>query len=307
MSHRLMRSPSLRSRLFSYVLKKKFKPALSPDKLDLDRLRARLEAQARSQKIVKGVSVQPVDESGVKGEWQIPEGAPDDQCIFYCHGGGYAFCSPATHRAMTAALAKESGYKVFSLDYRLCPENPFPAPVEDALACYHWLQKQGITTDRIVLGGDSAGGGLCLALMLKLKQLNEPLPAGALLLSPWTDMTVSGDSVEANEPSCAMFYADSIRTGAQNYVPEDDRSNPLASPLFGDLAGLPPLWVVASDNEVLRDDSVRLAEKIQQQGGEVELMMWSRQPHVWPTFYPFLPEAKLSVQQMAEFVRTRIA
>ncbi|MGH1374286.1 MAG: alpha/beta hydrolase [Cellvibrionaceae bacterium] len=306
MSHRLMHSPSWRSRLFSFVLKKKFKPMMKPDHLDLPRLRRQLEAQAKNKKILKGVSINSVSEGRVKGEWQIPVGAPSTSCILYCHGGGYSFGSPATHRQMTSALAKESGLRVFSLDYRLSPEHPFPAPVDDAMACYQWLREQGIDSEKIIVAGDSAGGGLCLALMLLLKQQGEALPRAAMLLSPWTDLAATGDSVVDNEASCAMFYSASIPAGASIYTNGADCKNPLVSPLYGDLHGLPPIWVCVSDNEVLRDDSIRLSEKIESNGGSVELLQWVGQPHVWPTFYPLLPEAKLSVRQMASFAQRQL-
>ncbi len=307
MSHRLMLSPSWRSRLLSFVLKKKFKPMMKPERLDLPRLRQQLESQAKHKKIIKGVSIKPVSEGSIKGEWQIPEGASDESCILYCHGGGYSFGSPATHRQMTSALAKESGLKVFSLDYRLSPEHPFPAPVDDAVACYGWLREQGIASERMVIAGDSAGGGLCLALMLRLKQQGQPLPRAAMLLSPWTDLAATGASVVDNESSCAMFYAESIPAGANIYTDGGDCKDPLVSPLYGDLSGLPPVWICVSDNEVLRDDSIRLAEKIKSNKGSVELLQWVAQPHVWPTFYPLLPEAKVSVKQMAAFAQRQLS
>ncbi|MAZ88550.1 MAG: alpha/beta hydrolase [Cellvibrionaceae bacterium] len=307
MSHRLMGAPSWRSRLFSFVLKRKFKPMMSADKLDLPRLRQQLEQQAKNQKIDPEVLIEAVAEEKVKGEWQIPEAADEQSCILYCHGGGYSFCSPTTHRPMTAALAKQSGIRVFSLDYRLSPEHPFPAPIEDAVNCYQWLRDQGIQPANIVLAGDSAGGGLCMALLLKLKRMGEALPSGALLLSPWTDLAATGASVMQNESSCAMFYAESIAAGGAIYLAGESTTHPLASPLYGDLSDLPPLWITVSDNEVLRDDSIRLAERVEQQGGEVELSVWKKQPHVWPTFYPFLPEAKVCVRQMADFVTRRLA
>lgn len=306
MSHRLMHSPSWRSRFFSLVLKKKFKPMLKPEKLDLLRLRRVLESRASNKKAPRGVAITRVNEDGVKGEWQTPVDAAQDRCILYCHGGGYSFGSPATHRQMTSGLAKESSLSVFSLDYRLSPEHPFPAPLEDAINGYQWLRQQGFTSKNIVIAGDSAGGGLCLALMLKLKQLGEPLPCAAMLLSPWTDLAATGGSVVDNESTCAMFYADSIATGASIYTGGGDCKNPLVSPLYGDLSKLPAIWICVSDNEVLRDDSIRLAEKIRSQNGSVELLQWVSQPHVWPTFYPLLPEAKVSVRQMAVFAQQQL-
>ncbi|TQV81383.1 alpha/beta hydrolase [Exilibacterium tricleocarpae] len=288
------------------MLKRQFKPLVSARELDLARLRQRLEKQARFQRSSAGVQIESVDRGQVKGEWQLPAAAAPAPVILYLHGGGYAFCSPLTHRPLTTGLAKTASCRVFSLDYRLAPEHPFPAAVEDALQGYRYLLEEGIDASSILVAGDSAGGGLSLALLLKLKALGEPLPTGAMLLSPWTDMATTGQSLQENESTCAMFTAAAIRRAAGIYVNGGDTREPLASPLYGDLRGLPPLLVYVSDSELLRDDAVRLAKSAVDHGVDVSLRVWPRQPHVWPVFYPLLPEAKRCVAEMAEFARQRM-
>lgn len=302
-------NPSLRSRLMSLLLKKTFKSKVTRSEVEFSHLRKAMEKQSAGKKHEAGVEVSQVDVDGIKGEWQIPDviyQGLEDACFLYLHGGGYAFCSPLTHRPMTTAISKRAGIRVFSLDYRLAPEHPFPAPVDDAVAAYQWLLNQGIKSDRIIIAGDSAGGGLSMALMLSLKQRQIPLPAGAILLSPWTDMTLSGDSHISNGKSCAMFNFEVIERGASTYLAGAAANDPLASPLWGDLSGLPPLSVHVSDSEVLRDDSIRLSEKAKGKGVTLDIHIWKKQPHVWPVFYPFLPEAKHCIKDMVNFIHQQL-
>jgi acetyl esterase/lipase len=203
---------------------------------------------------------------------------------------------------MTAKLAQCSVAQLFSLDYRLAPENPHPAAVEDAVAGYRWLLDQGIAPERMVVAGDSAGGGLTMALLLSLKEAGLPLPGGAILLSPWTDLSGSGASVKANAESCAMFTEGGINEGAAHYIGDGDALNPLISPLFGDLEGLPPILAYASDSELILDDTLRLAERAEAAGVDMETHIWKDQPHVWPMFYPQIPEAAETLAQMGDFV-----
>lgn len=302
--------PSLRSRFMSWFLKRTFKSKVIQESMEFSYLRSAMEKQAAGKKYERGVSLAPVNEAGVKGEWQTPE-MIDSSCseavLFYLHGGGYAFGSPATHRAMTTGIARRAGIKVFSLDYRLAPEHPYPAPVEDAVAAYRWLLDQGVKPERIIVSGDSAGGGLSMALLLSLKQLQLPLPAGAILLSPWTDMTVSGDSHHDNQMSCAMFNRNAIQRGAENYLSGAAATDALASPLMGDLSGLPPISIHVSDSEVLRDDSLRLVEQQTAVDTPIDIHIWKKQPHVWPVFYPLLPEAKHCINDMAAFIHQQLA
>lgn len=240
---------------------------------------------------------------GIAGEWVtqagLPEAAP---VLLYLHGGGYLACSPKTHRPITGAFAK-AGLRVWVPDYRLAPEHPFPAAVEDAEATWHGLIARGYTAANIGVAGDSAGGGLALALMLALRDGKHALPAAAVLFSPWTDLTATGESIKTNAKRDAMFHAPGTAEGARYYLGAADARTPLASPLFADLHGLPPLLIHAGDREILRDDSTRLTKKARAAGVCVEERIWPVVPHVWQ-LASFVPEARESLKRAAEFLKT---
>jgi len=188
-------------------------------------------------------------------------------------------------------------------DYRLAPEHPFPAGLEDALACYRWLRSQGTPAGQIVLAGDSAGGGLLLSLLLTLRDAGEALPAAAVCMSPWTDLAGTGASVVSNTLSDVWFFGESLPIAARLYLGQTAPTHPIASPLYADLHGLPPLLIHASDNEVVRDDSVRFAWKAKEAGVPVDLKVWPGLPHVWQAFIPFIPEARESLNEMVAFLQ----
>lgn len=270
----------------------------------VDYLRSKLElSQFLRSLITPRVNARPVNEGLVKGEWLQLTGDPQ-QTVYYLHGGGYVACSPKTHRPFTAALSRAANAKVFALDYRLAPEHRFPAAVEDAVAGYRWLLGQGIDPQDIVIGGDSAGGGLTLATLVALRNGGERLPRAAFVLSPWTDLAVTGRSIGANDESDPMFYGDSIRWMAPVYVGDASPRDSLVSPLYADLSKLPPLLIYVSDTEVLLDDSIRLAERARQYGVSVDLRVWNDLPHVWPIFVAFkLPESFQALGEIAQFIQ----
>lgn len=240
------------------------------------------------------------------GDWIEPAAgaaAETARTLLYLHGGGYYFCSPATHRVITLGLATRAGARTFVPAYRLAPEHRFPAAVEDAVGAYRGLLAAGTPARRIVVAGDSAGGGLALALLLSLRQAGDPLPAGAVLFSPWTDLAATGASITRNDRSDPMFHGNRIAEGARIYLGDARPTEPLASPLYADLAGLPPLFIQASDSEVMLDDSTRLADKAAKAGVPVEFRAWHKLPHVWPFFASFLPEGRAALDEAAAFIR----
>lgn len=250
------------------------------------------------------VSIEEVDAGGVQAEWVCWPGSSDDSALVYFHGGGYVFGSPAGHRDLAWRLSKEGGVRVLMVDYRLAPEHRFPAAVDDATAAYRWVLDQGIDPQKIMVGGDSAGGGLSAALMVNLKNLGIPQPKAAVLLSPWLDLTGSGETMTTNEDKDAMLTSEAIRRFTGFYLGEGtDPKAPLASPIFADLSGLPPMYIVVGDSEVLLSDSERLAEKLREAGGEVKLDVWPKMPHVFPILARLIPEAKKAVSDIAEYVR----
>lgn len=298
---------SLRSRIISQVLRWRLKPKLTSENFDPPRFRRWLDREMGSRSTQPGVQITAAEDAPVPGEWSIPEGAPEGECLLYLHGGGYLFGSPRSYRQFVTRFAHRAGMRLFTPDYRLAPEYPFPAAVDDALATWRWLLDKGIPASSIVLAGDSAGGGLSLALIHALKDLGLPLPAAVITLSPYSDLLTTGESLESNTDSCVMFSADGIRRAAETYLAGSDGSSPLASPLYGDFTGFPPLLVYVSDTEALRDDSLRVAERATEAGVAVDLRVWHAQPHVWPIFYPLLPEADRTIAEMAQFIEAHKA
>lgn len=251
----------------------------------------------------RGVAITPVTEDGIRGEWVDPK-EPLEGAILYMHGGGYVSCSPETHRPITGALARLSRRRVFSLDYRLAPENRFPAAVEDVVAAYRWLlDKQSIRAGRIALGGDSAGGGLALALLLQAREDELPMPACAVCFSPWTDLTGGGMSIRENDGSCDMFTPENIADFAAAYLGEASPLEPLASPAYSDLTGLPPLLFHVSSSELLLDDSRRVHSAVVQAGGSSRLEVIEGVCHGWQLLGGALPEARKSLEDAAAFIR----
>jgi len=243
------------------------------------------------------------------GEWIEP--VPPDQtartrCVLYLHGGGYIAMSAVTHRALTSRLATYSAASLFALNYRLAPEHPFPAALEDALAAYRALVANGTAASHIVVAGDYAGGGLALALLVALRDGGDTLPAAAVLFSPWTDLAATGQSIVTNNASDALFFGSWVAQTARHYLGHTPATNPLASPVYADLRGLPPLLIQVSGSEVLLDDSRRVAEHAQLCNVDVTLQIWPDQPHGWQIFAPILPEARAALRDAGAFIRTRL-
>jgi len=293
---------SMASRLCSWYLKRRFKPILADEAFDPVRFRKSIDRQMAKTGVAGGVSVDVVDTPTLKGQWLTPKNADGHGCILYCHGGGYLFGSAEAYQSFTSRLALASGMRVFSLEYRLAPEYRYPAAAEDVLEAWRYLLSSH-DPERIVVMGDSAGGGLALSLLAQLTSTALPMPAGALVLSPYADLMVTGSSVEANDQHCAMFTAAGIRRAASGYLDGANGKEPAASPMYADFNGFPPLQIYVSSSEVLRDDGVRVAERAADAGVPVSLHIWDKQPHVWPLFLPWLPEARKTVKEMAEFAR----
>jgi len=246
------------------------------------------------------VRCQPVNADGVPGEWIAAPGA-DLGTILYLHGGAYTLGSINTHREMVARLSRSTGMRALAINYRLAPEHPYPAALEDATLVYRWLLSQGIDAARIIVAGDSAGGGLTLATLVALRDAGEPLPAGAVCISPWTDLACTGDCVHEKAPLDKILSPDALSRSAKSYAGEHDLRSPLISPLYADLRGLPPLLIQVGTDEILLDDARRIAEKAQMAGVNATLEIWEEMFHVFQII-PFLPETKKALKQIADFV-----
>jgi monoterpene epsilon-lactone hydrolase len=270
-----------------------------------DYRRARAILRPDRYNVPASIRVTPAQLGGVPGEWVE---APKSRGIvlLYLHGGGYFGCSAETHRPITAGFALQ-GFCVYAPDYRLAPENRFPAAVEDAIAVYRALLNAGHEPHQIVVSGESAGGGLVLSLMLALRSAGVPLPASAAVFSPWTDLAATGDSIRANSNRCSMFIGTDIAPSARYYLGDTDPRNPLASPLYADLSGLPPLLIHVGQDEVLRDDSTRLAEHACAAGVHVELKIWPVVPHAWQLAAHMIPEGRASLREAGDFLRAHAA
>jgi monoterpene epsilon-lactone hydrolase len=251
------------------------------------------------------VRISPAQVGGVAGEW-VEGASPTNTVLLYFHGGGYFGCSAASHRPITVGFALQ-GFRVLAPDYRLAPENQFPAAVDDAVATYRGLLADGYSPASVVVAGDSAGGGLALSLLLALREAAVPLPAGAVLFSPWTDLAATGESIRTNAARCAMFHGPDIGPSALYYLGDTDPRNPLASPLYADLTGLPPLLIHVGADEILRDDSTRLAQRAQGAGVRVKLKIWPVVPHAWQLAPHRVPEARRSLREGATFLRELVA
>ncbi len=295
--------PSLKANILNWYLKWSLKRH-PLHLMDPEKLRAGTDRMAPNTPPA-GITIEKRDDGAVRGEWHRNKNAEDGNLIFYLHGGGYVFGSAKSHRAVTFALAAASRADVFSLNYRMAPEHPFPAAVDDALDAYRWLLDQTREPQRIVVAGDSAGGGLVLALMLCARDHGLPMPAGAVLYSPWTDLATSGASLSHNEKSDVMFKKVYIVEGAKKYLGGANPQTPLASPLYADLSGLPPIQTFTSDNEILYSDSVRLHERLVTAGVTSQLVVEKGLAHVWPIFVGKMPEADRSVAQSADFIQQR--
>ncbi|WP_210261277.1 alpha/beta hydrolase [Enterovirga aerilata] len=247
-----------------------------------------------------GVRVRAAHVGGVEGEWLEPRDARAD--LLYLHGGAYVVGSPATHRMLAGAFCSH-GFRVFVPHYRRAPEHPFPAALEDAESAYRGLLGAGLDPRAPAIAGESAGGGLALSLLLRLREAGGPLPPSAALFSPWTDLALSGRSIQANDEAEALFFKDNLPGIARLYLGGAEPRTPLASPLYADLAGLPPLLIHVGEREILLDDALRLAERARDAGVEVTLKRWPVVPHGWQLLQRIVPEAAQSVAEAAEFLR----
>ena len=254
----------------------------------------------------RGVRVEAVRAGDVRGEWVTAPGTGPG-AILYMHGGGYVAGSPGTHRPITAALGRLTGRRVFSLDYRLAPEHRFPAAVDDAVAGYRWLLGQGIAPSQVALAGDSAGGGLLLATLLRARDDGMPVPACGVCFGAWTDLAGTGRSLTSNNGLCATFRPETIPEFARVYLGMRAPTEPYASPLYGDVHGLPPLLFQVGAEELLLDDSRRMHEAVLRAGGRSTLEITEGVFHVWHMLDGFLPEARQALTRAAAFIDGALA
>jgi acetyl esterase/lipase len=251
----------------------------------------------------RGSQVENFDIGGIPAAWIGVRQSRLDCSVLFLHGGAYVVASFRNYGHFTWRIARAARARVLAVDYRLAPEHPFPAALDDAAAAYRWMLAQGRDPGRMLIVGDSAGGGLTLALMLKLRDEGAPLPAGAVAMSPWTDLACTGASLHTNADRDPMLVAREVPRMAKMYLRDADPRDPYASPLYGDPRGLPPTLIQAGGDEVLLDDATRMAEKMQAAGCDVELQVTPGMPHVFQLLVPVMPEANAAVASIGDFVR----
>ncbi len=278
--------------------------------LDADRsvaeMRADIDALGSMLPLSEDVVLEPVDAGGVPAAWVTAAGARPGCVILYLHGGGYIIGSIKSHRELAARLSRAAAVRVLLIEYRLAPEHPHPAAVEDATAVYRWLLGTGIAPSRIAIGGDSAGGGLTVAALVALRDAGQPLPAAGVCLSPWVDLEGLGESMTRKAAVDPMVQYEGLREMAKMYLAGLDPRTPLAAPLYADLSGLPPLLIQVGTAETLLDDSTRLAERARKAGVDVTLEPWEEMIHVWQAFAPVLPEGQQAIDRIGSFIQSHI-
>jgi acetyl esterase/lipase len=306
--------PSLRSRLLLFMMKHHhwLRLRFKREKINWNsresilRFRAQCEAGAkRFGKIPAGIEVVPTVVRDLTGEWIMPSRALKDKVIFFVHGGGYVSGSCSDHRIHVAKFVKGTNLAALLFDYRLAPEHPFPAALEDSVKAYRWLLDQGVLPGHIVFAGDSAGGGLCLATLLALRDKGLPLPAAAVALSPWADLKCTGASYRSNAGKCLSPHG-TWTAFSKHYVGGHEPDLPWISPLYGVLEGLPPLLIYVGGDEVLYDDAVSFAKKAKNSGVDVTLRVGEGLFHCYPVCAPIFPEATQAMNEICLFIRMRV-
>lgn len=296
--------PSIQSAVLEFWIRQL--TIFSTKKIDPLVLRKRIEQAAFRLATHRNVKPVAVDVDGIPSEWLVPKGAPEDRAVFYIHGGAWFMGSTHTHRSLVSNIAYTSGVKALSINYRLAPEHPFPAGLMDCLTAYRWLLGMGYPAEKIIVAGDSAGGNLTLALLIALRDSRMPLPAGAICLSPATDLSPDYDWDKGrlhHDPYFSNVRPNSI---LEDYFTYHDPCHPLISPLYANLTGLPPLLIQVGEHEVLLDCVKSFAERASAAGIDTRLVIWPGMFHVFHIFSPFLPEAREAIDQMGEFIRSRL-
>ncbi|MFC2082376.1 alpha/beta hydrolase, partial [Bacteroidota bacterium] len=251
----------------------------------------------------EGFKLDPVKIGELNTEWMIPPGASKDKVILYFHGGGLVLGSIKAHRGIVAKFVKGSGVPALLFDYGLAPEHPYPEGLNDSIAAYKYLLAEGIKPSNIIFGGDSGGGCLLFAALLALKEKGIPLPAAAFALSPWTDLTNSGESWKTNAEADRLTWKDAQTIFSKFYTGDNDPKDPLISPLFGNLKNFRPLLIFAGSDEAMRDDSTRFAEKAEKAGVDVTLVIGDGLFHCYPACAPLFPEAVEAMEQINRFIK----
>lgn len=298
---------SFRSRLYRFFLTRQLRS--QPPITDVAALRTGLDALSRRFKMPKGVIVETLDVGGRPAQWLRPKDAAAEAAILYLHGGAYVAGSLNSHRSMAAHLAKASKVAVLLLDYRLAPEHAYPAALNDAQAAWEWLQHEaGLRHSRVLIAGDSAGGGLALACVHRLRDQAQPLPAGVLLLSPWTDLLMQGETMRTRLGQDPFFFSlDPLHACAALYAGKHSRAAVEISPVYGAYQGFPELFVQVGNDELLLSDAERVVAQAQAAGVKAQLEVWPGMWHVWQMAVNLVPESRRAIAQLGRAAQRMLA
>ena len=268
------------------------------------KIREGMDQLGKMGKLPKDVKCKPTIAGSVPAEWITTPNSESQKVVLYLHGGGYVAGSIASYRDLVARISRVSKARILILEYRLAPEFPFPNALEDSVAAYKWLvSTENIDPNNIIIAGDSAGAGLALATVIKLRNEGFPLPIAIVCLSPWTDLAGNGESLKTNEEIDPFISLEMFEISARTYLGTTDPFNPLASPLYADLQGLPPLLIQVGTSEILLDDSIRFAERAKAAGVDVRLKIWKDMIHIFAIFAFFAPESRQGINQIGEFIQ----
>lgn len=266
-----------------------------------------LEQLAVLAKLPDDVSIEKIRINNIAANWISTPESNLSNIILYLHGGGYVAGSLTSHQDLALRISRASKSRILLIDYRLAPEHPFPAAIDDAILCYKWLlEQEKIPPNRIVIAGDSAGGGLALSTLIKLRDESIPLPTAAVCLSPWTDLAMTGNSIKENAKIDPWLKPSELYFLAELYIGNNDPKNPLISPLYGKLEGLPPILIHAGNAEILKSDSIRFAEKAKEAGIDITLKIWDDMIHVFQAFASWAPEGQEAINKIGEYIKSKL-
>ncbi len=274
------------------------------DNRSLDKRRAEAERLCKLFPSPRGTRFELIDADGVKAEWTDARDCLKDRVVLYFHGGGFIMGSNRTHRSLTAFISRTAGARVLSVDYSLAPEHPFPAGLNDCVGAYKWLRNNGYEPETVIFAGDSAGGNLTIATMLALKAQSERLPAAGVCLSPGFDLALTGKSLQTLAGIDPIIHRGDLEYMVKSYLPDGDPTTETASPLYGDLTGLPPVLIQVGSDEVLLDDSRRFAQRAREMGVQVQLAIYQDMTHVWQMAAGIIPEARKAVEEIGDFMKS---
>lgn len=302
---------SIRSKLIIWLIKNrhllefKLKPEIVDENFSVEKFRNGVDKATEKMKMPNDTTVKKTKINNMCAEWILPPQYSEDKVLIYIHGGGFISGSCKTHRVQVAKFAKVSGLKSLLFDYRLAPEFPFPAAVDDCVEAYQWVLDQKYNPDNIVVGGESAGGTLTLSLLLALKEKGIPYPKAAFSISPITDLRALAETIISNAKKDIVPRGD-YNIWMNFYIADNDPTNPILSPQFGNLEGLPPIYVCVGTHEVHLDDCINIAKKAEEQGVQVTLAKWPKMVHAFPMLSPLFPEAKKAFKDICDFANQQL-